>query len=372
MIIFPIILVFVLFANYYIGWHGAFIISYFSLPIPIILYWVLFWVVSFSYVLGRIIPGPIGRLIKVMGSIYFAFMQYSLILLILMDLSAWIMNLSGISPTQYVPILLVVYLILLIIVFGIGSFMAWSPIKRTYNVHINKKAGSLKELKIAVASDLHLGNIVGNRHLSKLVKEFQAMQPDLILLVGDVLDDVIEPFLRNKMVDKLKLLQARYGTYAVLGNHEYIGKDIKRYVKEMKSIQIPVLRDQTILVEDSFYIVGRKDKTAERADPDGRLSMLDLVKDVDPSLPIIAMDHQPHQFDKALAAGVDILLCGHTHRGQMAPNHLITKRLFELDWGYILKEKMHVIVSSGFGLWGPPIRLGSRSEFIELTVTFDE
>ena len=82
------------------------------------------------------------------------------------------------------------------------------------------------------------------------------------------------------------------------------------------------------------------------------------------------MDHQPYHLDKAADAGADVMLSGHTHRGQMAPNHLITRRLFELDWGYLRKGNLHAIVSSGFGTWGPPIRLGSRSEIIELTIHF--
>lgn len=68
---------------------------------------------------------------------------------------------------------------------------------------------------------------------------------------------------------------------------------------------------------------------------------------------------------------MDVLLSGHTHRGQIAPNHWITRRLFELDWGYLLKNKLHVIVSSGYGTWGPPIRLASRSELIKLELVLD-
>lgn len=298
-------------------------------------------------------------------------MQFSVFLLLFIDLAAWSFKLSGFSSSFYMPVLVVAYIVILIALLIIGSYNAWSPIKRTYQININKKAGAFNELRIAVASDLHLGNIVGNRHLQKMVKQINALKPDLILLPGDVLDDVIEPFIRNNMKQTLKQLKARYGIYAILGNHEYIGGNIEQYVEQMKSIDIPVLRDEAVLIHDSFYIVGRKDKTAERSDPDGRLSIHDLLSSVDHTMPIIVMDHQPYQFDKSLASGVDLLLCGHTHRGQIAPNHLITKKLFELDWGYLLKEHMHVVVSSGFGSWGPPIRLGSRSEFIELVVRFN-
>lgn len=196
------------------------------------------------------------------------------------------------------------------------------------------------------------------------------MKPDVILLAGDVLDDSIEPFIRNRMSEQLKLLKARHGVYAVLGNHEYYGGSIKEYTELMDSIGIKVLQDEVVETA-GVYIVGRKDKTAEAMEAGGRLSVSSLLEGLDLSRPVIMMDHQPTGFDLAAKAGVDILLSGHTHRGQIAPNHWITKRLFELDWGYLLKEKMHVIVSSGYGTWGPPIRLASRSELIKLEVLLE-
>jgi predicted MPP superfamily phosphohydrolase len=138
----------------------------------------------------------------------------------------------------------------------------------------------------------------------------------------------------------------------------------------MSRIGIPVLRDESVLVNDALYIAGRKDKTAESAAQGGRLSVSSLLSELDADRPIILMDHQPYHFDKAAAAGVDLMLSGHTHRGQFAPNHWVTRRIFELDWGYLIKDKMHVVVSSGFGTWGPPIRLASRSEIVEIKVQF--
>jgi predicted MPP superfamily phosphohydrolase len=139
----------------------------------------------------------------------------------------------------------------------------------------------------------------------------------------------------------------------------------------MNKIGIKVLRDETVEIAGALYVAGRKDKTAESADPSGRLKVSDLLSPLDLDKPVILMDHQPTKFQQAAEAGADILLSGHTHRGQFFPNHLLTKRLFELDWGYMRKGAMHVIVSSGFGTWGPPIRIGSRSEIIQLEISFE-
>lgn len=166
------------------------------------------------------------------------------------------------------------------------------------------------------------------------------------------------------------VLKSQFGIYAVLGNHEYYGGQIEPYIKEMKAHGMHVLMDQIILLDNEIQIVGRKDRTAESLSAEGRKRVDELLVDVNKSLPIIMLDHQPHHLETIANAGVDVLLCGHTHRGQLMPFHWITSRMFELDWGYLIKGNLHAIVSSGFGTWGPPIRLGSRSEIIELTITF--
>ena len=102
----------------------------------------------------------------------------------------------------------------------------------------------------------------------------------------------------------------------------------------MDKIDIRILLDEVITIEDDFYLVGRRDKT-ER----DRQSFKQLMSTVDKSMPVIAMDHQPFELKQAAAAGVDLLLSGHTHRGQMAPNHIVTRRMYELDWGYAQKAR---------------------------------
>lgn len=198
----------------------------------------------------------------------------------------------------------------------------------------------------------------------------ERIKPDLILLAGDVLDDVIEPFIRNRMAERLGRLAAPLGVYAVLGNHEYYGGHIEEYVERMAALGIPVLRDERATPGGILNVVGRKDKAAESMDPQGRKPVAELLKGVDRSLPIILMDHQPYGYAADEEAGVDIVVSGHTHRGQFAPNHWVTGRLFELDWGYLRKGRMHAVVSSGYGTWGPPVRLASRSEIVHLSVTF--
>jgi len=363
--------------NLFVGWQGWLFFSRLAPALSPVLYGLVFAVIAFAYLLGRVsLPRaakPIGRLLKVIGSYYFAVMEFALLLTIVAGLIGWIWKLAGERPEQYTLYAgwIVVAAIAALLLWG--SRNAWLPVVRTYPVKVDKRVEGLDKLRILAVSDIHLGNVVGKRHLRRLVNLADKLKPDVILLPGDVIDDSIEPFVRNRLSEQLQRLQARFGVYAVLGNHEYYGRHIEEYVGRMRDVGIPVLQDEVTDIADGAVVVaGRKDRTAESMDPDGRMSVEELLSGVDRSKPIILMDHQPQQFAKAAEAGVDLLLCGHTHRGQFAPNHWITKRLFELDWGYAQKEAMHVAVSSGFGTWGPPIRIASRSEVMLVEMTFKE
>ncbi|RAV20498.1 metallophosphoesterase [Paenibacillus contaminans] len=365
-----------LFAGFiwYIGWNGSMLWHAFFPDLPAGLFWAVYLFVALGYLLAmllrRALPYRVYTLIKLVGSYGLGVLFFCILLLPVADIAGWLLVAGGADYDTVVKGIGVGVVVLLLLLLLRGSWNAWSPVIRRYDIEIEKQAGSMRELRIAVASDLHLGTIVGKRHLGRLVERIEEMKPDLILLPGDVLDDSIEPFVRENMAEVLGRLQAPLGVYASLGNHEYIGGHIEEYVERMKAIDIEVLVDRSVHVADSFYVVGRKDYAAERFTKQGRLGLDELLADVDRTLPVIVLDHQPHKLGIAAQAGVDLMLSGHTHRGQMVPNHFITGRLFELDWGYLRKEAMHAIVSSGFGSWGPPLRLGSRSEVLDIRVSF--
>lgn len=373
-IIFFAILIFVT-INLYIGWHGVIFIHFVFNTHYDSLYWTAFWLLAFSYLIARIgsrfLTDPLSRFLKIIGSYWIAAILYAVILLPIADLTAGLLNLVSVQASIYVPFLGYMVILILFVLFIRGSWNARNPVIRKLEITIPKAAGQLKQLRIAVASDLHLGTIVGNKHLKLLVDRINNLNPDLILLPGDIIDDEIEPFIRQGMAGIMKQMNSRLGIYAVLGNHEYIGGQIKEFVKQMRAIGIEVLMDCSVKIADSVYVIGRKDRAARWLGLEGRMELDALLEGVDKSFPLILMDHQPYQLDKAASSGIDVLLSGHTHGGQMAPIHWITRRLFELDQGYLQKGRMHAIVSSGYGTWGPPIRIGSRSEIIELIVRFE-
>ncbi|MHA6483120.1 metallophosphoesterase [Paenibacillus sp. strain BS8-2] len=358
----------------YIGWNGWIFLSELTGWQEWPIYGAVVAVIAFAYILGRLGKSSPLRFfadpIKLIGSYWFALLEYGLLLLPIANLLALILKLSGASKDIYLLGVGGVTATLLLLILVIGSRNAWSPVIRRYDVEIEKHAGSRRKLTIAVASDLHLGTVIGHRHLNRLAAKVNEIKPDIILIPGDVLDDDLEPFLRKNLASSFSKLKAPLGVFAVTGNHEYIGGKVPQYINEMDRIGVQVLMDESVVVDDSFILIGRKDKASEGRHRERRQSIAELVKPLDSSKPLILLDHQPLELGAAQENGIDLSLSGHTHRGQMFPNYFITRRMFELDWGYLRKGNLHAIVSSGFGFWGPPVRTGSRSEVLHIEVSF--
>jgi uncharacterized protein len=366
-IIFRVILLLTIYTalSIYIGWNGwVWLHSAFGLHDKWI-YSLIVGILSYSYIIGRSLKRM--SYFRIIGSYWFAIIQYSLLIFPITNLIVWILINVGLREDTLIIWAGVGVLATFVFIFLYGTYSAYSPVVRTYSIVIPKHGNKRSNLRIAMASDMHFGTLSGLTHLLRLVEGVNNLQPDLILLPGDIIDDDPDPFIEKKMGDVMKELSAPLGVYGVLGNHEYYGGAIPGFVKEMERIGVTILQDEIIKVDDSFYLVGRKDKTDSKRQP-----MQDLITNISSSLPIIMMDHQPAEIKQAEKFGVDLLLSGHTHKGQMAPNHLITRKMYDLDWGHQKFNQLHAIVSSGFGFWGPPLRIGSRSEIVQIDITFLE
>jgi predicted MPP superfamily phosphohydrolase len=344
------------------------------------IFWTLLWLIGYSFVIGRFtaayLPRPLVNLLTIVGAYWFAVLQYTIPFLLFIDLIRILNQWIGILPssfmqdTQTVTYTGAAVFILVLIILLYGVWRARNPIVVRYEVDIPKHGGTHKELHIAVVSDTHVGTINGNRRLRHMVNMVNELKPDMVLIVGDLIDDDFHPFVTQKMPDQLKSLKSNLGTYSVLGNHEYIAGHLDEYAAELEKADVRLLVDETVQIEDSFYVIGRDDISGKSHHGRPRKPLSELVKELDPEKPLILMDHQPYRLEEALKAGIDLQLSGHTHRGQMYPYHYITRKTYELDWGYLYKESMHVIVSSGFGTWGPPIRVGNNPEVVSVKVRF--
>lgn len=369
--------------NYYIGMRGWQALGRFIPFLNRKIYWLFFWFLVASMLIARfsskILPALNVKYLAWVGSYWLAAMFYLFLIIILIDGIRLITKWLGFLPpsflenqqTSFITGLLVFFLVVGILIYG--TWNAGNTQITHYDLTIPKKANKLKQLQVIMVSDIHLGSIVNSRELTKMVEMVNKLGPDIIILAGDIVDENITPFIEKEMADILKLLDSKYGTFAVTGNHEYIGGNSKEIIDYLEKGGVQVLKDKYVQIADSFYVVGRDDITGQYFNGGQKRKSLEvLLAQVDKNLPIILVDHQPRALKEAQVQGVDLQFSGHTHKGQLFPNHLITSRVFEVDWGYIYKDTLQVIVSSGFGTWGPPIRIGSKSEIVDVTINFSD
>ncbi|MEK3732199.1 metallophosphoesterase [Paenibacillus sp. FSL M8-0334] len=329
-----------------------------------IIYAVVLTVVATSFITGRFIGSV--PLLSMIGSYWMAVFYLLIILIPVMHIVLLLLKLTTLPRHTVQKAAGYAVLVLLIGLISYGSYNAYSPVVRTYEVKIEKNAGGLDNLNVVLASDMHFGLLSGKSHAERMVKEINALQPDLILFPGDIIDDDLDAYLRQGIDEVLTGLEARYGVYASLGNHDRDPIGMQALIDTLERSGMTVLYDESLVVEDQLTLVGRKDYSDRN-----RSNMATLMQDVDLSKPVIVLDHQPNALQEAREQGADLIVSGHTHRGQVFPAHLITRALFENDYGYMQQGSFHSIVTSGYGFWGPPIRLGSQSEIVMIQVAFE-
>lgn len=371
---FSIVLLIYFFINFYIYKRGMLLIHDGSnLRIWVSL---SFWVVVASYVFGRVIErfalSWFTDILTWIGSFWLAAMLYFFLIVIVVDvlrLTDLVFNWfpSYFSTGQFKSALLYSSIGIVALIVIIGHINAVNPSIRNLNIDINKKANGLKELRIAMISDIHLGTVIGPRRLTRLIAEIEKLKPDLILLAGDVVDEDLQPVIRHNLGETLLRLKAPMGVYAITGNHEYIG-GVAQAVKYLEEHNIKFLRDSSILIDNAFYLVGREDRSKNYNGR--RKEIADIINGNDPDLPVIMMDHQPFELDKVAEANVDVQFSGHTHHGQLWPLNYITEAMYEVSMGFKIKGKTHFYVSNGYGSWGPPVRIGNRPEIVYTTIRF--
>lgn len=256
-----------------------------------------------------------------------------------------------------------------------------------YEVTIDKEAGGLDSLKIALVADLHMGYSIGCAHMESMVEKINAMQPDLIVIAGDIFDNEYEALEDpERLAEILKSLQSTYGTYAVYGNHDISEKILMGFTFDWKkkkendprmdafleAADIRLLKDEGVLIDNAFYVYGRPDYSRPGTEANDRYTPEELMKTMDSEKPVIVIDHQPVELEELAIVGVDLDLCGHTHDGQLFPVNLINKLKWkENPYGYLKKGNMHNIVTSGVGVFGPNMRVGTKSEICSIMVHFE-
>jgi predicted MPP superfamily phosphohydrolase len=343
-------------------------------------YTLTFWIVALSFPAGRLLekvwPSAISDLLIWMGSFWLAALLYFLIAIVLLDLLRFTNHFMPFFPRviadNYPQ---AKYLIAAGVLGGVGLLLLGGHINsvmpriKQLNLVIAKKTPHIKKLNVAVVTDIHLGTIIGRSRFDLIVDKINRLDPDLVLLPGDIVDEDLAPVIKQNLGESLLNIKSRFGVYASTGNHEYIG-GVEKACDYLTKHNITMLRDRSIKIDDSFFLVGREDRSMSWATERQRKDLADLMAEVDKSYPIILMDHQPFALEEAAQQGVDLQLSGHTHNAQMWPLNYIVQSIYKLAWGYTRIGNTHYYVSDGVGTWGPPVRIGSYPEIVNIIINF--
>ena len=361
-------------ANLYIGWRNLLWLQSFS-PINPFMYWTVLAAVASSPIAARVAArsGYVDAgYWTAVGDWWLAVTYWSVLLWLLTDLLRFVSRFAT-SQTSHaisgaVQGLTVNALIVVLLLYG--AWNALQPVIVRHEITVQKQSGDLSSIKAVMVSDIHVGRVVDSARVQLLADMLTKINPDIVFYVGDIIDDDAGYAADQNLMAPLAAVKPKLGSYAVLGNHEYIGGQPDECADLMSKAGITVLRDDVTAVQNLLYVAGREELSASRYGGKGRKSLAELLAGLDPSRPLILLDHHPLRKGDPIPPSADLQLSGHSHRGQFFPNSLITSYLYETDWGLYQKEAFHLIVSSGYGTWGPPVRIGTRAEIVEIMIHF--
>lgn len=239
------------------------------------------------------------------------------------------------------------------------------PAIKELSITLPKGSSTRDSMTVVMMSDLHIGEMIDKDLVQTYVKRSNEQHPDMVVLVGDIMDYESRFAEKEHIEDDLQQLEAPLGVYIVNGNHEYRANRFAKY-RWLKKTGATLLVDSIAMPDSSFYLIGRDDYINKKRKP-----LHALMTGIDTTKPILVLDHQPWSFAEMRMNNVDLGLHGHTHNGQLWPYPLIMKWVYECPYGYHKKGPTQHYVSSGIGFAGPPYRVGTQSELVVLHIKFN-
>lgn len=336
-------------------------------------------------------PSPERRILKQLSNIWLGVLLHSLLVMGAAELIRLILKHSAFRGREKLFTarghgIIGGICILCICALSIAGVWSANSLQVTeYELYVEKEAGELEELKIILAADLHMGYSVGTGQIEQMVEKINEEDADLVVIAGDLFDNEYEALEDPEaLAEILGRIRSRYGVYACYGNHDIQEKILAGFTFSsnrekasdprmdafLEKAGIRLLREEGLLIDNAFYLYGRPDAERPGRGIRERKTPVQITEGMDQSKPIIVLDHEPRQLRELSDAGVDIDLCGHTHDGQTFPGNLIIKLFWENPCGYLEKDGMHNIVTSGVGVFGPNMRVGTRAEICRIIVHF--
>jgi uncharacterized protein len=346
---------------------------------------------SSSFIIGFLLP---YRTIKVIGNYWLGVVQFIVLTVIIADLIRKLLIKTKLVRKKIIHskrTFIIVGFLCIIIVSSLSTYgviHSKKIINKNYNITINKKVENEKSMKISLISDLHLGYNTTLSHIKNMVNKINENNSDLVVIAGDVFDNNYNAIDNPKsIINELKKIKAKYGVYAVYGNHDieepilagftFNLKNNKAYSNPkmeefLNSSNIKLLRDEVILIDNKYYLVGRLDYHKYGLEVEKRKTIEELLENVDKTKPIFVLDHEPYELEELSNNGVDLDLSGHTHNGQMFPSNIFIKLIWKNAHGLLKINNMYSVVTSGIGVYGPNMRVGTTAEVVNINIKFKE
>ena len=353
---------------------------------------VIYVLLSTSLLTGFLIKNPksLHRMLKITGNYFLGIFLYTLVIILLADfgriLLKYVFHASWIHSRTAFTVAGAICALLILLLSACGIFHAKYIKTTSYDVIINKTIPERTSMKVVLLADTHFGYNAGVLHARELVRKINKQKPDLVCIAGDIFDNEYDAIRNPEKLEKtLRGIKSTYGVYACWGNHDLNEEilagftfkhkdgdlsDIKdhRMKKFLEDSNIHILEDESVLINDQFYVIGRKDASLTEKIHETRKAPAQLTEKLNRDKPIIMIDHQPKELQELADAGVDLDLCGHTHNGQTFPGNFTIKLMWENPCGLLSKDNMTNITTSGAGVWGPAMRIGTDSEICSINI----
>ena len=352
---------------------------------------VVYLFMALSPVIAFLLPkSAVAIVIRRISTYWIGIMLYSLLYVVLFDLLRLIAKHTKLKNTLLFSRGSVISIGSVVVACAVatclyGIFNARNIKVNEYSVTVNKSCGSDKHLKAVLVADLHMGYAIGVDHITNMVEKINQQDADIVIIAGDIFDNSYDGMDDPEGIKaQLKSIKSKYGVYAVYGNHDidekilmgftfdWGGKQLhsEKMTNFMKECNIKLINDESVLINDEFYLVGRRDTDKPGTEDGTHAEISELTKDLDKTKPIFVLSHEPDELQKTADAGADIDFSGHTHDGQLFPGNLTIGLFWENPCGMIKKDNMYSIVTSGVGVYGTFMRVGTDAEICSVDIDF--
>lgn len=352
---------------------------------------VLYLFMALSPVIAFLLPkSAFAIIIRRISTYWIGIMLYSLLYVVLFDLLRLIAKHTKLKNTLLFSRGSVISIGSVVVACAVatclyGIFNARNIKVNEYNVTVDKSCGDTKQLKAVLVADLHMGYAIGVDHITNMVEKINAQDPDIVIIAGDIFDNSYDGMDDPEGIKaQLQSIKSKYGVYAVYGNHDidekilmgftfdWGGKQLhnEKMTNFVKDCGIRLINDESVLINDEFYLVGRRDTDKPGTEDGTRAELSELTKDLDKTKPIFVLSHEPDELQETADAGADIDFSGHTHDGQLFPGNLTIGLFWENPCGMIKKDNMYSIVTSGVGVYGTFMRVGTDAEICTVNIDF--